>query len=441
MMAERPSRRRIRDLHKSGRAENSSVSSTRSVHGRSRSVHFSTINLLINGRLLDALRTHGLVLPKSTPKASLIRIYKQFKNNDNSAGNSVEVMSASPGSVPSTVAQNDSAQDFDRDISALKQDLSQIQASLAEISRKISDQRPQNAISESNASTTSSGGTIESAAPLASGTVRVPVDTLPPVNIVSQNIRKLIHNHKYVNLALLLIPSVDSDSQTKIIDQDGNQIIVRANDARLQKSLTIHEFRSAISRFKNVICEKEPERRKELDTYADMIDSMFIEYGGTHFYDYHVAFARKAEQYFHLMGTKLDWASRDSSLYMQTFAGLKSATCDLCSSASHNAKFCPMSINSNRFQSLRVSSNAQPRPGQPDDNSKTDKFGRTRLFHNGKEICNNFNSTAGCTFTHITSKMLHICSVCKQPSHASTECASKGKTSGSTSQTVNPTKR
>ena len=61
----------------------------------------------------------------------------------------------------------------------------------------------------------------------------------------------------------------------------------------------------------DVICEKEPERRKELDTYAYMIDSMFIQYGCSHFYDYHVAFARKAEQYFHLIETKLDWASRD----------------------------------------------------------------------------------------------------------------------------------
>ena len=56
----------------------------------------------------------------------------------------MEVMSASPGSEPSNVTQNDLAQDFDceRHISALKQDVSQIQASLAEISRKISDQRP-----------------------------------------------------------------------------------------------------------------------------------------------------------------------------------------------------------------------------------------------------------------------------------------------------------
>ena len=101
------------------------------------------------------------------------------------------------------------------------------------------------------------------------------------------------------------------------------------------------------SSFRNVICEKEPERRKEVYTYAGMIDSIFIQYGGTHFYDYHVALARKAEQYFHLIGTKLD-----SSLYMQTFAGLKSATCDLCSCASHNSKFCPISNSSNRFHLL-----------------------------------------------------------------------------------------
>ena len=79
------------------------------------------------------------------------------------------------------------------------------------------------------------------------------------------------------------------------------------------------------ARFKNVICEKEPERQKELDTYSDMTDSMFVQY------EYHIAFARKAEQYFHLTDTTLDWSSRDSSLYMQIFVGLKSSTCDLCS--------------------------------------------------------------------------------------------------------------
>ena len=65
-----------------------------------------------------------------------------------------------------------------------------------------------------------------------------------------------------MNLALLLIPSMDSDSQTNILDQRGNQISGRANDARSQRALSIYEFRTAFSRFKNVMCEKEPERRK-----------------------------------------------------------------------------------------------------------------------------------------------------------------------------------
>ena len=79
-----------------------------------------------------------------------------------------------------------------------------------------------------------------------------------------------------MNLALLLIPSMGSDSQTKIFDQEGNQIVVRANDARLQRAFSIHKFRTAFSRFKNVLCEKEPERNKELDScYSDMIDSIY----------------------------------------------------------------------------------------------------------------------------------------------------------------------
>ena len=51
---------------------------------------------------------------------------------------------------------------------------------------------------------------------------------------------------------------MDSDSQINILDQEGNQISGRANDARLERSLSIHEFRT---RF-HVLRTKEPERRK-----------------------------------------------------------------------------------------------------------------------------------------------------------------------------------
>ena len=80
-MAERPSRRRIRDLNKSERAENSSVLSTRPGRVRSRSVLSDdrSVDQWSDNRLLYALKDHGLVLPKSTLKASLLRIYKQLK--------------------------------------------------------------------------------------------------------------------------------------------------------------------------------------------------------------------------------------------------------------------------------------------------------------------------------------------------------------------------
>ena len=122
---------------------------------------------------------------------------------------------------------------------------------------------------------------------------------------------------------MLLIPTMDSDSQTKIIDQDSNRIVVRSNYARRQRHLTIHEFHIAFSDFKNVVSEKEPERRKELDAYSDLIDSMFGQFGGSHFYEYHKSFVRKAEQYFLTMGVSVDWLCRDSALYMQTLTGLR----------------------------------------------------------------------------------------------------------------------
>ncbi len=71
----------------------------------------------------------------------------------------------------------------------------------------------------------------------------------------------------------------------------------RGSDSRLVKKLNIHEFRTAFGLYKNVMCETEPHRRKELDSYVDHIDDMYRQYGGMHFYDYHNAFSRKAEQY------------------------------------------------------------------------------------------------------------------------------------------------
>ena len=126
-----------------------------------------------------------------------------------------------PGVAPIS-AQTPAQTDENRvqDFVLIRNEMTQMQASLAEISRKLGQQ---SATVNSTSNPTVSATEVQAssvAAPSLTGTVRVPIDSLPSVNIVSQNIRKQIHEHKYVNLALLLIPSMDSDSQTKLAWSD-----------------------------------------------------------------------------------------------------------------------------------------------------------------------------------------------------------------------------
>lgn len=48
-------------------------------------------------------------------------------------------------------------------------------------------------------------------------------------------------------------------------------VILKENDPRLTKSLTMGEFNIAFGMFKVIVCEVNPDRRKELDTYLEII--------------------------------------------------------------------------------------------------------------------------------------------------------------------------
>ncbi|KAL3859155.1 hypothetical protein ACJMK2_009387 [Sinanodonta woodiana] len=87
--------------------------------------------------------------------------------------------------------------------------------------------------------------TIPCAVPLQTVSYAVPVDKLPPVEIRSSNTRKDIITGKHVNLALLLIPGMDSSSETKTIEQGGSQIVFKGSDPRLAGALNISDFRKA----------------------------------------------------------------------------------------------------------------------------------------------------------------------------------------------------
>ena len=71
------------------------------------------------------------------------------------------------------------------------------------------------------------------------------------------------------------------------------------------------------------------------------------------------------------------------------------------------------------FQPSLSVSNRQSSPYSFASNSRTDRYGRYSQFHNGKEICNDFNSPNGCNATHKNfSRISHICRACKASTHA-----------------------
>ncbi|CAC5420502.1 unnamed protein product [Mytilus coruscus] len=61
--------------------------------------------------------------------------------------------------------------------------------------------------------------------------------------------------------------------------------------------------------------------------------------------------------------------------------------------------------------------NRSVRPNMP---NKLDKQGRSRIFYDGKEVCNNYNNVRGCFRT--TCNLLHACSTCRSTGHPAPTC-------------------
>jgi hypothetical protein len=218
-------------------------------------------------RLLSELKTLNCNLPPSTAHKTLVRVYKRLQSSDSSSTegapltdhvirddnrntsefaerraqspvqNGVDLFPdrPSPAAVPPS-----------SEMDALRRDMASVQATLAEVSRTLAARNT--AVSPDSAGMVNSiiNDSVESHVPVASAptlafstvTARVAIDSLPPINIVTSKVRADIHAHKYVNLALLLIPGMDPNDQTQITDSDGTQIVVKASDARLNRIST-----------------------------------------------------------------------------------------------------------------------------------------------------------------------------------------------------------
>ena len=218
-------------------------------------------------------------------------------------------------------------------------------------------------------------------------------ESLPLVETISPQLRQQITSGKDVNLASLLIPYY--------IPSDENDAYKKP-DKRLLRSLTIGEFIQAFGIYKNIMGQAYPQRRQELDLYERDIIDMATRYPGKGFYEYHRQFSLMAASHLKYNNILVDWSVRNNTLFCNLFANTRAQTCASCNSTLHLSGFCPLNgaVGEKR-------------------NGDMDSYGRKRQFHEGKEICNNFNGVRGCQLPRC--RNAHLCIECKGD-HSKQKC-------------------
>lgn len=235
-------------------------------------------------------------------------------------------------------------------------------------------------------------------------------ESLPLVETISPQLRQNIAAGRDVNLATLLIPYYTGPCSDKI-EENQNQ---NKPDPRLNRSLSIGEFIQAFSIFKSVMCSAYPQRRNELDLYERDIVDMATRYSGRGFYEYHRQFSLQAASHLRYNNIMVDWSVRNNSLFCNIFANLRPNTCNHCNSTLHLSGFCPSNV-----QKATVGVyNIQGYKGNKSEFVK-DSYGRSRVYHLGKEICNNYNGDRGCKAFRCNN--FHVCIICKKD-HSQRDC-------------------
>ena len=155
----------------------------------------------------------------------------------------------------------------------------------------------------------------------------VPANSLTGLDIISDSLQKQIIEGRDVNLAALLIQDFDVDSKKS------------KQDNRLKRRLNIEQFRVAFGKYRRVMSAKWPHRQHELECYEIDIANIHSFYGDR-FYDYHLAFSRKAAAAVKLR-IPIDWSKRDTELFQLILGGVRVNQCSKYHSpAFHDPEFC-----------------------------------------------------------------------------------------------------
>lgn len=391
-------------------------------------------------RLKQALNNRGIIYPSNAKRSHLIRLVEE--NSINRPGSPLDAQGAPSQDAP---VQNNNGGDqrvmIDL-VSKLSSTVQSLQQNVINLTSRVNSMNTQTtsssvsteinhniqsggqtnqANSSSNDVNNTSNFTLSSAMAAMSSSVSGPsatttgianqqpapsykrtrfgfsAESLPLVETISPQLRQQITAGKDINLASVLIPYYVPTEDKPQSEQK--------NDYQLQRSLSLGEFIQAFGIYKNVMCEAYPQRRVELDLYERDIIDMATRYPGKGFYEYHRQFSLMAASHLRFNNIMVDWSVRNNTLFCNIFANAKAQSCTHCHSTLHLTNFCAMAATQ-KTEKLQLE-------------REVDSYGRKRLYHAGKEICNNFNGTRGCQLSRC--RNAHICLDCRGE-HARQNC-------------------
>ena len=184
--------------------------------------------------------------------------------------------------------------------------------------------------------------------------------------------------------------------------------------------------------YRRILRRKFPFRKRELQSYEIDIARIHARYGAK-FYDYHLAFSKKAAEAVKL-GVLIYSALRDNDELMPIIGGTKVRQCEICQSTAHKTDFCDPRRRWQGYHSYGRKDTSKEKERTP----KTDKHARPIIMHDGKMVCINFNNQK-CDKRDCF--RLQVCSVRFNANHTSIQCPNNKQTSNISSQDLSKTSK
>ncbi len=174
---------------------------------------------------------------------------------------------------------------------------------------------------------------------------------------VPSSLRKQTLKGNYIDLALLLMPSLHQPPAGRFLEGHKEPSQQRGRSTTRSREFTPTEFAYAFSLYRDVLCSCYPGHHQEMDDYLAIILNLALRFGSNGFYQHHIHFASEAAARLQQFNEDTYWGSLDNEIYRRIFAACAALPCSPCRAPSHPASSCSIPAHAKpRPPSARITS-------------------------------------------------------------------------------------